>query len=117
MLSQRVLIVSPNELFGQGLQHLIASWEDVEVVGVAASLEEAERLAETARPQVVIVDYQADPVLWQTCLERFFRQQGSVERVVLLTLAVEGHRAVVYHRFACPAEAVETWLFGGGERA
>ncbi len=117
MPPQRVLIVSANELFGQGLRRLLAPLTEVEVVGIATDLDTATELVEQEHPQIVIADYGGEAGLWQHCLARFFRREVGVERVVLLTLGEQGQHAVVYHRFMCPAEAVETWLFGGGEQA
>lgn len=117
MPSHNVLVVSPNELFAQGLQTLLAPFEEVAEVWVVSTVEAAWEVAETKQPEVVVVDYGGDPVLWERCLERFFRRESSVRRVVLLSLDESGNQAVVYTRFTCSAEAVETWLFGGGVAA
>lgn len=114
MASRNVLVVSPNELFAQGLQTLLLPFEEVGGVWVAKTVEEAREVVDTKQPEVVVVDYQGDPALWKQCLERFFRRESAVERVVLLSLDEQGNRAVVYVRFTCAAKAVETWLFGGG---
>ncbi len=113
MPPQRVLIVSSNELFGQGLQRLLAPLPNVEVVGIAPDMERAASMAVSTRPSVVVVDDGGDPQRWRACLERFFQEQQEVKRIVLLTLGEQGQYAVVYHRYKCSAESVETWLFGG----
>ncbi len=52
----KVFLVDDHEIFRNGLQSLIDQEEDLEVVGEASNGEEAISLAESARPDVIIMD-------------------------------------------------------------
>jgi len=54
----RVLIADDHRLFREGVRSLLASLPDVEVVGEAATGDEAVALASTAQPDVVLMDIQ-----------------------------------------------------------
>lgn len=54
----RILIVDDHTLFREGLQALFASWVDYEVVGEAATGDEAVIQAEALQPDVVLMDIQ-----------------------------------------------------------
>ena len=53
----RVLIVEDHMIVAEGLQSLIAQEPDLEVVGLATTVEEAGRLGRDARPDVILVDF------------------------------------------------------------
>ncbi len=52
----RVLIVDDHTMVRMGLEHLLESYDDIDVVGAARSGEEAIHLTDTASPQVVLMD-------------------------------------------------------------
>lgn len=52
----RVLVADDHTLFRHGLRALLESVADVELVGEAATGQEAAELAETLRPDVVLMD-------------------------------------------------------------
>lgn len=52
----RVLIVDDHTMVRMGLERLLGSFDDIEVVGVAASGAEAVQLSATTMPQVVLMD-------------------------------------------------------------
>ena len=52
----RVLIVDDHAVVRRGLEQLIASAADLELVGAAADGEEAVRLAEECTPDVILMD-------------------------------------------------------------
>lgn len=56
MKRTRVLIADDHTLFRQGMRNLIASEADIEVVGEASTGNEAISLAETTRPDLVLMD-------------------------------------------------------------
>ena len=53
----RVLIVEDHQVVAQGLRSLIGKEPDLEVVGLAATVEEAARLGREAKPDVLLVDF------------------------------------------------------------
>jgi DNA-binding NarL/FixJ family response regulator len=52
----RVLIVDDHTMVRMGLEHLLESYDDIDVVGAARSGEEAIGLTDTVSPQVVLMD-------------------------------------------------------------
>ena len=58
----RLLVADDHAVVRTGLQHLVATFDDVELVGSAADGEEAVRLCEHAQPDVVLMDIEM-PVL------------------------------------------------------
>jgi two-component system, NarL family, nitrate/nitrite response regulator NarL len=52
----RVLIADDHRLFAEALEAILSSDERIELVGLAANGEEAVRLAEEKRPDVVLMD-------------------------------------------------------------
>lgn len=57
MDSVRVLLVDDHKIFAEGLRLILGvDARDVEVVGVATSAEEAQRMSNQLRPQVVVMD-------------------------------------------------------------
>ena len=58
----RLLIADDHAVVRTGLQHLVSTFADVELVGVAANGDEAVRMAGERRPDVVLIDLEM-PVL------------------------------------------------------
>jgi DNA-binding NarL/FixJ family response regulator len=56
MESIRLLIADDHDLFREGLRALISATEDIELVGEAATGEEAIAIAEQQQPEVVLMD-------------------------------------------------------------
>jgi DNA-binding NarL/FixJ family response regulator len=53
----KVLIVEDHKVVAEGLQSLIGREPDLEVVGLASSVEDARRLEKECRPDVLLVDF------------------------------------------------------------
>ena len=53
----RVLVVDDHRMFAESLTRLLGDEDDIEVAGIAASVEEAETAARRYRPDVVLLDY------------------------------------------------------------
>jgi two-component system response regulator DevR len=81
----RVLVVDDHEVVRLGLRALVEREPDLEVVGEAADGDEAVRLAERLRPQVVIMDVRMGPMDGiQACRE--LRSRVPETAVLMLTL-------------------------------
>ena len=107
---RRVLIVSSHPLFGEGLRQLLRERRatQVEVVGLAASTEEALAALETQAPDLVILNYDDKVVNRKEFLARFI-EGGRPMRVVLVSLK-EGGEVVVYDRRTLAPTQAEDWL-------
>ena len=53
----RVLVVDDHRMFAESLTRLLGDEDDIEVAGIAASVEEAETAARRYCPDVVLLDY------------------------------------------------------------
>lgn len=99
MKAVRVLLVDDQILFREGLRTLLSTDAGVAVVGEASNGEEAVRLADALRPDVVLMDLRM-PVL------------GGVEATRRLRLAEAGPRVVVLTTFDDDEEVFEALRAG-----
>ena len=53
----RVLVVDDHRMFAESLTRLLDDEEDIEVAGIAATIDEAETVARRYTPDVVLLDY------------------------------------------------------------
>ena len=60
MVEKRVLIVSSNGLFREGLKHILGKSPNLELMKLSASLDEAESLARQKKVDVVIIEQVED---------------------------------------------------------
>jgi DNA-binding NarL/FixJ family response regulator len=94
----RILLADDQALFREGLRMLLAAQPDFEVVGEAATGEEALRLATRLRPQIVLMDMRM-PIMDGVEATRRLRETQPECRVIALTtfdddaLVFEGLRA------------------------
>jgi cytochrome c oxidase subunit II len=109
--SRRVLIASSHPLFAKGLTNLLQKRqeEDVTVLGVVSSLEDAFSAIQMLQPDLVIVDYDDEAVNREEFLAHFMEGAGKL-RVVLLSLKEGGDQAVVYDRRNLAAAQIDEWL-------
>ena len=82
---------------------------DVQVVGLASTIEEALAAQDALHPDLVIVDYDDERFNREEFLARFVEGEGHL-RVVLLSLAEDGDEAIVYDRRTMAAAQIENWL-------
>src|SRR5438105_6833501 len=84
----RVLIVDDHKVIRQGLQMFLALDPEVEVVGTGANGQEALELAETLKPDVVLMDLQM-PVMDGFEATRLLRQRFPNIKILALTSALQ----------------------------
>ena len=109
MAPVRILIADDHPLVRSGLRALLAATEDVEVVGEAATGEEAVMLAASVQPEVIVMDLrmpgingieatrrivQAHPQI-RVLVVTLFEPPFSAARAALLPQLLEGDRYVV----------------------
>jgi DNA-binding NarL/FixJ family response regulator len=80
----RILLADDQSLFREALRMLISSQPDLEVVGEAANGEEAIRLADSSRPNVVLMDLQMPVMNGVTATRQLHSAQPDC-RVIALT--------------------------------
>ncbi len=98
----RVIIVDDHPVTRDGLRLALSSDEDVEVVGEAATGEEAIQVVETAAPEVVFMDVRM-PGMSGLEATRIIRRSSPQTKVILFT--VDESRASI-------AEAIEAGVSG-----
>lgn len=107
---RRALIVSSHPLFSEGLRSLLKERRParVEVVGIAASTDEAVFALTTLAPDLVIVDYDDEVINREQFLARFVEGESPM-RLMLVSLN-QGGEAVVYDRRTLAPAQMEDWL-------
>lgn len=81
----RVLIVDDHTLFREGLQAIFLSESDLQVVGEAGSGEDAVSLADTLRPDVVLMDIQMGDMNGIEASRRILARRADT-KIVILTM-------------------------------
>lgn len=83
----RVLVVDDHPVVRRGIEDLLASATDIEVVGSTGSGAEAARLAETLDPHVVLMDIEMPDVDGVEATRRVLATVSSAAVVILTTFA------------------------------
>lgn len=83
----RVLVVDDHPVVRRGIEDLLASATDIEVVGSTGSGAEAARLAETLDPHVVLMDIEMPDVDGVEATRRVLAAVASAAVVILTTFA------------------------------
>lgn len=107
---RRVLLVSANPLFREGLRKLYAEkWgAKASIIGMPTVMAEALKALETHTPDLVIVDYDDKTINREEFLNKFMTGKSPM-RVVLVSLKESGH-VVVYDRRTLTSAQAENWL-------
>jgi DNA-binding NarL/FixJ family response regulator len=84
----RVLLVDDQELMRVGFRMVLGAQEDMEIVGEAGNGEEAVRLAEEHRPDVVLMDVRM-PVLDGVEATKLITEQGLAKVLVMTTFDLD----------------------------
>ena len=85
MASLRMLIADDHPLVRSGLRALLAAAEDMEVVGEAATGEEAVTLAQTLQPEVVVMDLRMPGINGIEATRRVVQANPQI-RILVVTL-------------------------------
>ncbi len=106
---RRVLIVSANPLFREGLRKIYAErWETKAfIAGMATTMSEALTALHTHQPDLVIVDYDDKTINRAEFLEHFVSDEIPMQ-VMLVSLGQSGEVLIYDRRRLTPAQA-ETW--------
>ena len=110
---RRVLIVSANPLFREGLRKMYAErWGGKAViVGTPTAMAEALSALETHTPDFVIVDYDDKTINRDEFLNRFVTgKTGNTPMQVMLVSLQESGQVVVYDRRTLTSAQAENWL-------
>ncbi|MGZ8584804.1 MAG: response regulator [Actinomycetota bacterium] len=89
----RVALADDHRVVRVGLEQLLATWDDVELVGSASGGEEAVALCEAERPDVLLLDLSM-PDLDGVQVSRRLAETGAATRVVVFTSFSDRKRIV-----------------------
>jgi cytochrome c oxidase subunit II len=108
--TRRVLIVSANPLFREGLRKVYAErWAGrASITGMPTNMTEALSMLETHQPDLVIVDYDDQTINREEFLNRFVA--GEMPMQVVLVSLKESGQVVVYDRRRLTSAQAENWL-------
>jgi len=84
----RILIADDHPIFRDGLRRLLATQPDFQVIGEASDGKEAISLAQSMKPDVLLLDLAMPRVPGMEVLRELSRQQTPV-RTILLTAAIQ----------------------------
>lgn len=106
----RVVIVSANPLFREGLRKMYTErWgEKASIVGAFTAMAEALSALETHHPDLVIVDYDDKTINRDEFLNHFVA--GKAPMQVMLVSLQESGQVVVYDRRTLTSAQAENWL-------
>lgn len=106
----RVLIISANPLFREGLHKFyVQQWgKKAEVVGLPSTMEEALQALEHYQPDLVIVDHDDKTIIRDEFLSRFVAGESPM-KVFLVSLDAAG-QVFVYDRKRLTSSQAEDWL-------
>ena len=118
--ARRVLIVSANPLFREGLRKVYAErWEGKALItGMPNNMAETLSMLETHLPDLVIVDYDDQTINREEFLNSFVTGETPMQ-VVLVSLKESG-QVVIYDRRRLTSAQAESWLndpWGGSPSA
>lgn len=96
----RVLIVDDHAVLRRGIQSIVRAWPGWEIAGEAGSGEDAVRLADILKPDIILMDISM-PGIGGLEATKFIRRQQPDAKVLLLTL----HDSIEWVRTAFEAGA------------
>lgn len=88
MAAVRILVVDDHPIFRDGLRRLLEAEPDLQVVGEAMDADEAIRLAETVRPDIILLDVAMPRVSGLEVLHTLAAPRNA-PRVLILTAAID----------------------------
>ena len=88
MTSIRIIVADDHAIFRDGLRRLLATQEDFQVIGEASDGKEAIALAQSLKPDVMLLDLAMPRVPGMEVLRELSKQETPV-RTILLTAAIQ----------------------------
>lgn len=85
MSTVRVMIVDDHAMVAEGIEAILETYDDIEVVGTASNGNEAVELADQLKPQVVLLDLNMPGVSGLTTTEMILERQPEI-RVLILSM-------------------------------
>jgi DNA-binding NarL/FixJ family response regulator len=103
---RKVIVVSENSLFREGLRHLLGTAPDINVLGVVSSLDAAVQLGRDSSPDVVVVDAAKGTAAGRALLSSLLHL--DVGQVIVVTL--DDQTITAYRRRDLPDASADTLL-------
>lgn len=94
--SIKVLLIDDHELVRSGIEYLLGSDPDIDVVAIGSSGEEAVKLAEQLKPDVILMDLNMPGIGGAEALKRILRREPS-SKIIALSVYDDGpipHQAI-----------------------
>ena len=107
----RVLLVDDHALFRDGLRAIFMAVTDIQIIGEAASGEEAIRQARTLQPEVILMDIQMDGMNGIDAAKRILSERPDTH-IVMLTMLEDSDSL-----FAAMVAGAKSYILKGARRA
>jgi two-component system invasion response regulator UvrY len=109
--SIKVLLIDDHELVRSGIEYLLGSDPDIDVVAIGSSGEEAVKLAEQLKPDVILMDLNMPGIGGAEAIKRILRHEPST-KIIALSVYDDGpipHQAIKlgakgYINKGCPVD-------------
>lgn len=107
----RVLIADDHALFRDGMRAIFMGVSDIEVVGEAASGEEAIVQARKLKPELILMDIQMEPLNGVEACKRILREMPDIH-IIMLTMLEDSDSL-----FAAMVAGARSYVLKGARRA
>ena len=105
--NRNVIVVSKRGLFREGLRRLLSDQEDIVLLGVVCTLEEARALADENVPDVIVLDQEIER---EEMLKELADWLDVARLQEVVTVTMENRDMIVYNRKHVPDASVQNLL-------
>ncbi len=108
MSTKQVLIISPNELFREGLQRILKLVPDLSLAGADASLAEAEQLIREKAVDIILIEQNGNHANDAEEISQLLGLPG--ENLQVIALSLENMQMQNYQRQQIPSATMQSFM-------